>query len=117
MHERLDRPVVPRNGQVRVHITAVVSPVHYYARIGKYRGQDNQLIDTSASHWQVANQMKQFYSAHLQPTTRAVDVGALYARRSHDGIFERICVESVVDYDYEVSISSEFNFNNLILFF
>ncbi len=107
--ESLDQPIVPRNGSVRIRITAVHTATHYYARILKHRNEDHKLIDLSGPHFEIGAELRKHFRGMGEQIKsvegRHVDIGGLYAR-SLDGIYERVRVESVLDKDHQVEICS-----------
>lgn len=106
MLETLDQPLVPRNGVVRIRITAVRTANQYFARILKHRNEEGQLIDWTGSHFEVDSLLRSHFrseSNRLNPVQgMKVEVGNLYARRSTDELFERVRVESITDRDHQV---------------
>merc|ERR1740128_1590805 len=60
--DKLDRPLLVRNGTVRVRISAVHSTTNYYARILKYKSEDGNIVDMSARHSIVEEGIKKHFS-------------------------------------------------------
>lgn len=104
--ESLDRPLVPRNGVVRIRITAVRTTNQYFARILKHRNEDGQLVDLTGSYYEVGSQLRQYFRTEnegLQPVKGIqVEVGNIYARRSTDELFERVRIETIIERDHQV---------------
>lgn len=104
--ESLDQPVVPRNGIVRIRITAVRTATQYYARILKHRNENNQLEDKSGSHFEVIAQLRNHFLDENERKNPVhgdkIEVGNLYARRTTEHLFDRVRVESVLEKDHQV---------------
>ncbi|XP_032782601.2 putative ATP-dependent RNA helicase TDRD12 isoform X1 [Daphnia magna] len=103
--ESLDQPVVPRNGIVRIRITAVRTATQYYARILKHRNENNQLEDKSGSHFEVIAQLRNHFLDENERKNPVhgdkIEVGNLYARRTTEHLFDRVRVESVLEKDHQ----------------
>ncbi|XP_057379935.1 putative ATP-dependent RNA helicase TDRD12 isoform X2 [Daphnia carinata] len=103
--ESLDQPIVPRNGIVRIRITAVRTATQYYARILKHRNENNQLEDKSGSHFEVMSQMRKHFRDENERKNPVqadrIEVGNLYARRTTEQLFDRVRIESVLEKDHQ----------------
>lgn len=124
--EAFDAPVVPKSGMVRIRITAVHTASRYYgiidfhfllfffltslmrkhflARILKWKTEGGKLIDMSGSHFEVSNEMRKYYQSKVvEPVQeKDIEVGNWYTRRSADGLFERVRVEEILNYNHQV---------------
>ena len=105
-----DQPILPfKNGLVRLRLTAVQSATQYYARILKYRGEDKKLIDTTGPGLELEADIRRFFSKEgsgqepVQPSS--VAVGQILARKSMEGLYERVRIEEIGDKDYTVEFS------------
>lgn len=96
--------MVPSNGLVDLRISAVHSTTNYYARILRHRGEDGRVIDMTAQHCIVEEQIKNYFSAGAQKVARgSVQVGDLYATLVMGSIYDRVRVECILDVDDEVT--------------
>lgn len=94
---------------VRIRITAVHSATQYYARILKYCGEDRKLIDTTTPGLALEADIRRYFSKEgsyqdpVQPLS--VEVGQVLARKSMEGLYERVRIEEIGEKNFTVGFN------------
>lgn len=108
VREDLDEPVkgIPKCGVVRIRINVVDDATCYYARILKYWDENKKMVDRSGVSFEIAKKLKEFYKNEVKPINgKEMKIGNLYAHRSMDGLYQRVRVNHIMEYDHFVSQS------------